>query len=167
MVVLCSTRFLYFRLRTEILAFIWAGILLFNAFYYSGSGAALNEDGESMSIRQLLLTRILVVCACDDMFGRYRDGLEPVGICFAGGLKISKQLGMAGPCLFAILMGYPVCSIPGMAAKSDGVYAGQRLPLYYQLYVCRLSPYPILAYRVRPVRIICRHNVAGYAQPCC
>ncbi len=111
LVVLCSTLFfVVFGINNwRILAFIWAGVPLLNAIYYSQVPiASLNEDGESMPIKQLLLTKvfwvfvILMICS-----GASEQAMSQWASAFAeAGLKVSKTVGdLAGPCVFAILMG--------------------------------------------------------------
>ncbi|MGI6189203.1 MAG: MFS transporter [Clostridiales bacterium] len=154
LVVLCSTLFFaVFGIENwRILAFIWAGIPLFNAFYYSRVPiATLNEDGESMSIRQLLLTRIfwlfVLVMICS---GASEMAMNQWASAFAeAGLKVSKTVGdLAGPCLFAILMG---CSRLFYSRYSEKLnlmaymLASGCLCIISYMFAA-FSPYPILAF---------------------
>lgn len=93
----------------KLMAFLWALIPVGNMIYFSQVPiAALVEDGESMTIRQLLGTKLfwifglLMVCS-----GASELAMSQWASAFAeSGLKVSKTVGdLAGPCLFAILMG--------------------------------------------------------------
>lgn len=88
---------------------IWAVVPLFNIFYFSQVPiASLVEEGEGMSIRQLMRSGIfwvlalLMVCA-----GASELAMSQWASAFAeSGLKVSKTAGdLAGPCFFAVLMG--------------------------------------------------------------
>ena len=93
----------------KLMAFLWALIPVGNMIYFSQVPiAALVEDGKSMTIRQLLGTKLfwifglLMVCS-----GASELAMSQWASAFAeSGLKVSKTVGdLAGPCLFAILMG--------------------------------------------------------------
>lgn len=93
----------------KIMAFLWAIIPIANTFYFSQVPiAALVEEGEGMDIRQLLgmklfwIFALLMLCA-----GASELAMSQWASAFAeSGLKVSKTVGdLAGPCLFAVLMG--------------------------------------------------------------
>ena len=110
-VILGST--LFFALfgidNWRILAIIWAFIPLFNIYNFATCPMEkLTEDGESMSMRELIRTRvfwifiILMVCA-----GSSEIAMAQWASAFAeSALHVSKSAGdLAGPCGFAITMG--------------------------------------------------------------
>lgn len=110
-VVLAST--VFFALvgieHWKILSVIWAVIPLGNAFYYSRVPITTPvERGEGMNVRELLKNKmfwvlfLLMVCS-----GASEQGMSQWASAFAeSGLKVSKTVGdLAGPCLFATLMG--------------------------------------------------------------
>ena len=91
------------------MAFLWALIPIANTFYFSQVPiAALVEKGEGMGIRQLLgmklfwIFGLLMLCS-----GASELAMSQWASAFAeSGLKVSKTAGdLAGPCLFAVLMG--------------------------------------------------------------
>jgi len=93
----------------KILTFIWALIPLYNTFNFINCPIErLVEDGESMSIRQLLgvpvfwLMIILMICA-----GGSEITMSQWASAFTeSALGVSKTVGdLAGPCLFAMFMG--------------------------------------------------------------
>ena len=93
----------------KIMAFLWALIPIANTFYFSQVPiAALVEKGEGMGIRQLLgmklfwIFGLLMLCS-----GASELAMSQWASAFAeSGLKVSKTAGdLAGPCLFAVLMG--------------------------------------------------------------
>jgi len=93
----------------KILTFIWALVPLYNAFnFMSCPIERLGEDGECMSIRQLLgvpvfwLMIILMICA-----GSSEATMTQWASAFTeSALGVSKTAGdLAGPCVFAMLMG--------------------------------------------------------------
>lgn len=93
----------------RIISCLWAVIPFLNIFYFSQVPiATLVEEGESMSIKQLMCSKIfwvlalLMVCS-----GASELAMSQWASAFAeSGLKVSKTVGdLAGPCFFAILMG--------------------------------------------------------------
>ena len=93
----------------KIMAFLWAIVPIANTFYFSQVPiAALVEEGEGMRIRQLLgmklfwIFGLLMLCS-----GASELAMSQWASAFAeSGLKVSKTVGdLAGPCLFAVLMG--------------------------------------------------------------
>ncbi|MCD8190736.1 MAG: MFS transporter [Clostridiales bacterium] len=110
-VVLLST--LYFTLfgveNWPYLAFFWAVLPAVNAVYFSQVPIqTLVEEGEGLSIGQLLRSKLfwvlflLMVCS-----GAAEQSMSQWASTFAeDGLQVSKTIGdLAGPCLFALLMG--------------------------------------------------------------
>lgn len=129
----------------------WALIPLFNIFYFSQVPIqTLMEEGEGMSIPELLRTKIfwllalLMICA-----GASELAMSQWASAFAeSGLHVSKAIGdLAGPCLFAALMG---------CARVFHAHFAERVDLYRYLGACALlciisymlaslSPWPILS----------------------
>lgn len=110
-VVLVTTAFfLIFGVeRWPVMALIWAVLPLLNAVYFSQVPIAnLHEGHEGMKVRDLFKNKLfwifalLMVCA-----GSSEQGMSQWASAFAeSGLKVSKTIGdLAGPCLFAALMG--------------------------------------------------------------
>ncbi len=110
-VVLASTAFFQWIgiEHWKLLSIIWAMIPLGNAVYFSLVPiTTIVENGTGMSVKQLLkdkmfwLFAILMLCA-----GASEQGMSQWASAFAeSGLKVSKTVGdLAGPCLFALLMG--------------------------------------------------------------
>ena len=110
-VVLVSTAFfvIFGRESWRLLALVWALVPLANALYFSRVPIAqLTEDGASMPIKKLLTMKVfwvfmlLMVCA-----GASEQGMSQWASAFAEkGLQVDKTLGdLAGPCMFALLMG--------------------------------------------------------------
>lgn len=93
----------------KIIACMWAIVPFFNIFYFSQVPIApLVEEGESMTIRMLMRTKLfwilalLMMCsgASELAMSQWASALAEKG------LGISKTAGdLAGPCFFAILMG--------------------------------------------------------------
>jgi len=110
-VVLMSTLFFTFVgiEHWRLLAVLWAVVPFANVAYYGLVPIATPvEEGQGMSMTQLFknktfwLLALLMVCA-----GASEQGMSQWASAFAeSGLKVSKTMGdLAGPCLFAILMG--------------------------------------------------------------
>ena len=110
-VVVAST--LFFTLagieNWRLMAVLWAIVPLFNAIYFSMVPIATPvEEGSGMTIPELVKNKmfwvlfLLMVCA-----GASEQGMSQWASAFAeSGLKVSKTIGdLAGPCLFAVLMG--------------------------------------------------------------
>ncbi|MDE6853391.1 MAG: MFS transporter [Lachnospiraceae bacterium] len=111
LVVLVSTllfRFLGIHFWKQI-SIMWSIIPIFNIFYFAVVPInTLTEDGEGMSITELIRTKIfwilalLMVCsgASELAMSQWASALAETG------LQVSKTVGdLAGPCFFAILMG--------------------------------------------------------------
>lgn len=111
LVILVSTLFFHFvgMQYWKQISCIWAIIPIFNIFYFAIVPInTLTEDGEGMSIAELIRTRIfwvlalLMVCsgASELAMSQWASALAETG------LQVSKTVGdLAGPCFFAILMG--------------------------------------------------------------
>lgn len=110
-VVLLSTAFFVTIGITNwhVLCFLWALIPLVNAIYFMMVPInTLTQEGEGMTIRELNKTKIfwiffvLMICA-----GASEQAMSQWASAFAeSGLHVSKTIGdLAGPCMFAILMG--------------------------------------------------------------
>ncbi|MDR1692603.1 MAG: MFS transporter [Oscillospiraceae bacterium] len=110
-VVLCTTLFftLFGIANWRILAVIWALLPLANSVYFSRVPITTLEEAQpSLPIRKLLSAKtfwlfvVLMVCA-----GASEQAMSQWASVFAeAGLKVSKTVGdLAGPCVFAALMG--------------------------------------------------------------
>ena len=110
-VVLASTLFFTFAgiENWKWMAVLWAVIPFTNAVYYSLVPLATPvEEGKGMSLWELLKSKtfwvlfLLMICS-----GASEQGMSQWASAFAeSGLKVSKTVGdLAGPCLFAVLMG--------------------------------------------------------------
>ncbi len=110
-VVLAST--LFFTLagieNWKLMAVLWSIVPFANAVYYSLVPIATPvEEGQGMTMSQLLKNKmfwilfLLMICS-----GASEQGMSQWASAFAeSGLKVSKTMGdLAGPCLFAVLMG--------------------------------------------------------------
>lgn len=130
---------------------MWALIPIFNIFYFAVVPVGtLTEEGEGMSITDLIKTRIfwilamLMVCsgASELAMSQWASALAETG------LHVSKSIGdLAGPCFFAILMG------SGRVLHAN---LGERYSLTRYLSLCAvvciisylmvsLSPFPALS----------------------
>jgi MFS family permease len=110
-VVLTTTAFfaIFGVARWHVMALIWAAVPLVNAFYFARVPINhLTEAGGGMKVRALFKSKLfwvfamLMVCA-----GASEQGMSQWASAFAeAGLNVSKTVGdLAGPCLFAALMG--------------------------------------------------------------
>ncbi|MGM9636560.1 MAG: MFS transporter [Eubacteriales bacterium] len=110
-VILLSS--LYFRIfgiaNWRYLSAIWAVLPLANAFLFLAVPLMpLNKEGESMKIREIFslkifyLLALMMLCAgaCELAIGQWASAYAEAG------LNVNKTVGdLAGPCLFALLMG--------------------------------------------------------------
>lgn len=152
-VVLLSTLFFMTVgiVHWRILAFLWALVPFFNIFYFMAVPIhTLVEAGEGMKIRDLMKSKlfwllfIMMICG-----GASEQAMSQWASAFAeSGLGISKTMGdLAGPCLFALLM--------GSARAFYGKYSERislRQFMKYSCVLCMvsyllacLSPNPVLA----------------------
>ena len=153
LVILVST--LFFSLagieNWHILACLWALLPLVNLFYFTLVPIApLVEEGKAMSIPALLRSRLfwllalLMVCA-----GASEQSMSQWASAFAeSGLGVSKTMGdLAGPCLFAILMGISrvgYAKISHRVERTKGMaWCGVLCLASYLLAL--FSPWPVLA----------------------
>ena len=93
----------------RILALAWAVIPLLNALYFSQVPIApLTKSGKSMPIKSLISTKLfwvlmlLMICsgAAEQAMGQWASAFAEAG------LNVTKTAGdLAGPCMFAVLMG--------------------------------------------------------------
>ncbi|MEG0565663.1 MAG: MFS transporter, partial [Hungatella sp.] len=92
-----------------VMAFLWAILPAVNAYFFSQVPIAkLTQDGEGLSIRNLMkqssfwLFAFVMVCA-----GASEQAMSQWASVFAeSGLHVTKTVGdLAGPCMFAVLMG--------------------------------------------------------------
>lgn len=110
-VVLLSTAFLYFAGEALwwILALAWALVPLLNGVYFLFVPIpSLNAEGESMPVKELLGTRrFWLFAALIALAGAAELSMSQWASAFAeSGLGVGKAAGdLAGPCLFALLMG--------------------------------------------------------------
>ena len=110
-VILGSTLFfsLFGLENWKILACIWALVPLYNTFNFIACPIErLMEDGESMSIRQLLKTPIfwlmIILMVCSG--GSEATMAQWTSAFTESALGVSKTVGdLAGPCMFAMFMG--------------------------------------------------------------
>lgn len=152
-VVILST--IFFQLagidNWKLLTFFWALIPLFNSIYFTQVPIRpLVEDDDGFSIRKLCSMKLfwvlmlLMVCS-----GAAEQSMSQWASAFAeSGLRVSKTIGdLAGPCLFAVLMG---CSRLFYAKYSEKVdlqkfifYSGFLCIASYLLAV--FAPHPFLS----------------------
>ena len=135
----------------KFLAFLWAVVPLLNAFYFSQVPiAALTEKGESMSIKNLVssklfwLLMILMICS-----GASEQAMIQWASVFAeAGLNVSKTVGdLTGPLMFAVLMGTSRVFYSKFSEKiklEKFMIASGCLCIFSYL-LASFSPYPVLA----------------------
>jgi fucose permease len=152
-VVLCSTLFfaLFGLNYWKSLALIWAVIPLCNAFYFLLVPiATLAEKHETMSVRHLLsgktlwLFVLLMVCA-----GASEQAMSQWASAFAeAGINVSKTVGdLAGPCMFAALMGASRVFYAKYSEKIPlrAFMAGSGILSISGYLLAALTPYPAFA----------------------
>lgn len=137
--------------KWKVLALIWAAIPFLNAIYFTRVPIAmLNEEGNSISMKQLFSMKlfwvfaVLMICA-----GASEQAMSQWSSAFAeSSLKISKTLGdLVGPCLFAILMGTSRVFYSKFSEKINlqKFMIGSGVLCIISYLLAALSPYPILA----------------------
>lgn len=109
------------RERWRILCILWAVVPALNALQFARVPIrSLREEGESLPWRQLLTGKmfwifaLLMMCsgACEQAMGQWASAFAE------SGLSISKTVGdLAGPCLFAALMGISRIFYAGFSEK--------------------------------------------------
>ncbi len=154
-VILASTAF--FALagidHWRILAGLWALVPLLNAFYFMLVPIRqLNESAEGEQIPILKLFRmptfwlfiILMLCA-----GASEQAMSQWASAFAeAGLGVSKTIGdLAGPCMFAILMGLSrlVSSRLTLKYNQGKLMVGSCALCIFSYLLAALSPWPVLS----------------------
>lgn len=153
-VVLVSTAFFYVVGISgwKIMAVIWALVPMANmvAFLKVPVPKLLSEDGEGMSLGQLLSSKIfwlfLVLMACA---GACEQAVSQWASTFAEqGLQVSKTIGdLAGPMFFAVLMGCSRAIYGKMGEKLplEKCMIGSGLLCLCSYLLIALSPIPALA----------------------
>ena len=151
-VVLLST--LYFTVfgieNWPVLAFFWMLVPALNALYFTQVPIkVLVEEGEGLSIGQLVKLRLfwvlflLMVCS-----GAAEQAMSQWASTFAeAGLQVSKTIGdLAGPCLFALLMGAAraIYGKFGAQFKLEKVMAGSAVLCVASYLLACFSANPIL-----------------------
>ena len=152
-VVLISTAFftVFGIANWKVLAFLWALIPLTNAFYFSQVPIqTLHEEGKELTVKELFQMKLfwifvlLMICS-----GASEQAMNQWASAFAeSGLKVSKTMGdLAGPCLFAMLMGISRVFYAKFSEKISlqkfMIASGVLCIISYLL--AALSPYPVLA----------------------
>ena len=151
-VILGSTLFfvLFGLERWRILALLWAALPFYNAFNFLHCPIErLVDEGESMGIRQLFHTPIfwllalLMVCS-----GASEISMSQWASAFTeSALGVSKTVGdLAGPCLFAVLMGLSRAYYSKNSARLDltKIMLGCGLLCIGCYLLASLAPRPIL-----------------------
>lgn len=151
-VILLSTAFfaVFGIERWRILAYIWALLPLYNAFNFLACPIeSLTEEGEGLTIRQLCrlpifwIALVLMICA-----GASEISMAQWASAYAeSALGLSKSLGdIAGPCLFAVMMGISRSFYGKYGEKIDltkfMIGSGALCLICYLL--SALAPYPLL-----------------------
>lgn len=172
-VILLSTAFLavFGMERWPILACIWAVLPLYNTFnFLSCPIESLTGSEEGLTIRQLCrlpifwISLVLMVCA-----GASEISMAQWASAYAeSALGLSKSIGdIAGPCLFAVMM--------GISRTFYGKY-GEKIDLTKFMIASRYTLPDLLSgcssrtissfksYRLRCVWFLCRNYVAGNHQ---
>lgn len=161
-VILLSTLFLgaFGKGAWTVLALLWALLPLFNAFWFWRVPIArLTEEGEALPLSKLFSQKLFwIFAALMVAAGACELSMSQWASAFAeSGLGVSKTVGdLAGPCFFAVLMG---------CARVIYAKVGHKLNLLNAQWMCgllcvvaylmtALSPIPVLALRVRPVRVL-------------
>lgn len=152
-VIFISTLFLYFfgKESWPVLALIWAVLPLANALYFTRVPiAALTEEGDSMTLKELFTQKtfwlfIILMFAA----GASELAMNQWASAFAeSGLGISKALGdLAGPCLFAVLMGTARVCYAKFSNKFDlmSFIIGSSILCIISYLLAALSPVPLLS----------------------
>ena len=152
-VIICSTGFMYFLGKSSwpLLAFLWAAIPLANAVYFSQVPIATLSDAEnSMSLKEIFTQKIFWLFVIL-MFavGASELAMSQWASPFAeSGLGISKAAGdLAGPCLFAVLMGISKIFYAKFSEKINLLtcITGSSFLCIAAYLLAALSPSPVLA----------------------
>lgn len=152
-VILGST--LYFNVagieNWRILSRLWALIPIINIYLFAtASIPTLVPEGKSMTLKELLYSRIiwvfflLMMCA-----GAAEQSMSQWASSFAeAGLQVSKTIGdLAGPCMFALLMGLSRVLFAKIGSKVDLclVMIGSSVLCVFSYLLAALSPNTMLA----------------------
>lgn len=153
LVVLASTFFfaVFGIANWRALSLLWAALPLANAVYYSQVPiATLHESGEAAPMRKLFSSGVfwvfvlLMICA-----GASEQAMSQWASAFAeSGLQISKSVGdLAGPCMFAILMGCTRVFYAKFSEKINltALMMGSGALCIASYLLASLSPYPLLS----------------------
>lgn len=153
LVVLVSTLFFSWAgiKNWRVLALLWAVVPLVNAIFFTGVPiAALTEEGQGMSIKNLVQERsfwifaFIMVCA-----GASEQSMSQWASAFAeSGLQVSKTVGdLAGPCMFAALMGGSRVFYAKYSSRMNLVkfMTGSGILCVISYLLTAFSPSPILA----------------------
>lgn len=135
----------------RVLALLWAVIPAANAVLFTCVPmAALTEEGQRMSVTSLLkgstfwVFAFIMVCA-----GASEQAMSQWASAFSeSGLRVSKTVGdLAGPCMFAVLMGVSRIFYAKFSDKTDLVkfMTGSGVLCVFSYLVAALSPSPVLA----------------------
>ena len=133
------------------MALLWAVVPAGNAIFFTSVPIAmLTEEGQGMSIKSLLREKtfwvfaFIIVCA-----GASEQAMSQWASAFAeSGLQVSKTVGdMAGPCMFAILMGVSRTFYARFSEKMNLVtfMAGSGVLCIFSYMLAAFSSNPILA----------------------
>ena len=133
------------------MALLWAVVPAGNAIFFTSVPIAmLTEEGQGMSIKSLLREKtfwvfaFIIVCA-----GASEQAMSQWASAFAeSGLQVSKTVGdMAGPCMFAILMGVSRTFYARFSEKMNLVtfMAGSGVLCIFSYMLTAFSTNPILA----------------------
>lgn len=153
LVILVSTLFFtVFGIENwRVMALLWAVVPIVNAIFFTRVPIAmLTEEGEGMSIKSLVKNRMfwifafIIVCA-----GASEQAMGQWASAFAeSGLRVSKTVGdLAGPCMFAILMGVSRTFYAKFSERLDLVkfMKGSGILCVAGYLMTALSPNPVLA----------------------
>lgn len=153
LVILASTLFfsVFGIANWRALSLVWAALPLANAFYYTQVPiAALQEEGAAMPVRKLFSSGIfwvfalLMVCA-----GASEQAMSQWASAFAeSGLQITKSVGdLAGPCMFAILMGLTRVFYAKFSEKINltALMTGSGMLCIASYLLASLAPAPLLS----------------------
>lgn len=152
-VILISTAFfaLFGRENWRVLSCFWALIPIVNAFFFTRVPInTLTEDGKGTSVKELISSKVfwifvlMMLCA-----GASELSMSQWASAFAeNGLNVSKTVGdLAGPCMFAILMGLARVFYAKFSQKIDllrFILASSVLCVASYLLTV-FSPYPVLS----------------------
>lgn len=133
------------------MALLWAIVPAANAIFFTSVPIAmLTEEGQGMSIGNLLKERMfwvfafLIVCA-----GASEQAMSQWASAFAeSGLHVSKTVGdLAGPCMFAILMGVSRTFYAKFSEKMNLIrfMTGSGILCVFSYLLAAFSPNPVLA----------------------